>query len=950
MTEKNELIQELFDRAILMKGVERQHFVDALDGETGEKVAALLAANDGIASELKRLNANAFTPTNIVPELTGDNDGEFSDLCSGQQCGNYRIVRLISSGGMGAVYLADQTAPVRRRVALKLIKLGMDSREILARFEIEKQTLALMSHQNIAAVFDGGLLENGRPFFAMEYVDGQPITACGDGNSIALEETLGRFIQACRGVEHAHQRGILHRDLKPSNIMQTDAGGEWIVKVIDFGLAKALGKSITEHSAQTRTGQAMGTPEYMSPEQAAFVNGDIDVRTDVYSLGIILFELLTGSTPMSRTRSKTRSWEDLIRAIQEDESPRPSSRILEDSRANNSSPSTRLSRQQLNSVSRELDWIVLKAIEKQRDRRYETVAALRRDIERFLNNEPIEAKPPSVFYRTRKYVTRNRNILLPVGALLLAGVFALSFMTLRERLHERNSQIALERFLHSATLDDEESTLTELATYASLLEPELRRVVQEGSLKQQVEFAALERLRALKALNYLGLESRDIIAEFEDTRDDGIISELLSTAKSSSKEHKERRRRRFSAALKNGNVRLAAVHAMMALHAGDPTLYTEICGIANSTDTVHAILDTYTLWHGDVERIVNLLELPQPEHVRWLSLLCLGYHKDRIADDSLQTVKYCIRNLSGTDKTFRESSKIGEQFGRVASAVRWCANQYDIEDAKLYLSRPGLAPAEYVNSIGISMIDVAYSPVENERFLYPEGAVTLRVSATEVSIAQYMPFAVLANRQFDENYGTDIGIEQGWTGADPLWAKGDDHPVQQVSFFDAMALCNWLSRREGFEGPYKREGDVWSWNPNADGYRLPTEPEWEFFCDARNDSGYCWGTETEWARTYAVFGEASTFPIGSRMPNSLGLQDVQGNVWEWVWGHKDAYPATSGDFANVLIPIEHQGVAIFRGGGASHAVQLCHISDRRFGNSSNRANNIGIRLVRTVKP
>src|SRR5579864_3576495 len=347
----------------------------------------------------------------------------------GTVIGRYKLMEQIGEGGMDAVWMAEQTEPIQRRVALKVIKEGMDSKQVLARFEAERQALALMEHPNIAKVLDAGKTPSGRPFFVMELVKGKPITDYCDEKRLAVLDRLELFGDVCRAVQHAHQKGIIHRDLKPSNVLIAPFDGKPVVKVIDFGVAKATGQRLTDATLFTGFGAVVGTPEYMSPEQAEANNQDIDTRSDIYSLGVLLYELLTGSTPLTRKRIKEAALLEVLRVIREEEPPRPSTRLSE---SKDSLPSISAQRQtepaKLTKLVRgELDWIVMKALEKDRNRRYETANGFAMDVQRYLADEPVQACPPSAGYRLRKFARRNKvRLAAAAGAFLAVTVIAAS--------------------------------------------------------------------------------------------------------------------------------------------------------------------------------------------------------------------------------------------------------------------------------------------------------------------------------------------------------------------------------------------------------------------------------------------------------------------------------------------------------------------------------------------
>jgi tetratricopeptide (TPR) repeat protein len=338
----------------------------------------------------------------------------------GAVIGPYKLLEQIGEGGFGAVFLAEQTEPVRRKVALKVLKPGMDTRQVIARFEAERQALAIMDHPNIAKVFDGGATPSGRPFFVLELVKGVPITEFCDQNHLSPRQRLELFVPVCQAVQHAHQKGIIHRDLKPSNILVSRHDASPVVKVIDFGVAKALGQELTDKTLFTGVAQMVGTPLYMSPEQAGMSDLDVDTRSDIYSLGVLLYELLTGTTPFDKERLKRAGYDELRRIIREEDPPQPSTRLSTAGpaaltiSANRGTEPARLTRL----LRGELDWIVMKALEKDRNRRYETANAFALDVQRYLADEPVLACPPSAGYRLRKFARRNKGG-LAVAALVL---------------------------------------------------------------------------------------------------------------------------------------------------------------------------------------------------------------------------------------------------------------------------------------------------------------------------------------------------------------------------------------------------------------------------------------------------------------------------------------------------------------------------------------------------
>jgi WD40 repeat protein/serine/threonine protein kinase len=349
----------------------------------------------------------------------------------GAVIGPYKLIEQIGEGGMGTVWMAQQQEPVKRLVALKLIKAGMDSKQVLARFEAERQALALMDHPNIARVLDGGTTSRGRPYFVMELVKGVPITEFCDQNHLTPRQRLELFIPVCQAVQHAHQKGIIHRDLKPSNVLVSRHDTTPTVKVIDFGVAKALGQELTDKTLFTGLAQMVGTPLYMSPEQAGMSDLDVDTRSDIYSLGVLLYELLTGTTPLDKERLGKAGYDEIRRIIREEEPARPSTRISTLGQAATAVSTNRQSdpRRLSQLVRGELDWIVMKALEKDRNRRYETASAFAADVQRYLHDEPVQACPPSTLYRLRKFARRNKAALLSASAVVVAVSLAVAVST-----------------------------------------------------------------------------------------------------------------------------------------------------------------------------------------------------------------------------------------------------------------------------------------------------------------------------------------------------------------------------------------------------------------------------------------------------------------------------------------------------------------------------------------
>jgi non-specific serine/threonine protein kinase/serine/threonine-protein kinase len=381
--------------------------------------------------------------------------GNFGEDADSTLIGSYKLIRQLGEGGMGVVYHAQQLEPIRRDVALKIIKPGMDSKQVIARFESERQALALMDHANIARVFDAGATPTGLPYFAMELVDGTPITSYCDSKRLTLKERIGLFLPVCEAIQHAHQKGIIHRDIKPSNLLVAEQDGRPVPKVIDFGLAKALGHQLSDATMMTNLGTVVGTLEYMSPEQADMVKHDIDTRSDVYSLGVVLYELLTGTTPLEHERLAKAGYVETLQRIRGEEPVPPSARLRQSTTSADIAERRRTDRARLPKLLHgELDWITMKALEKDRTRRYETVNGLARDLQRYLEGEPVEAGRPTATYRLRKFARKHRLWLSAAAAftaLLAAAVVVSSWMAIRASRAEAEAR-AVNDFLQNDLL------------------------------------------------------------------------------------------------------------------------------------------------------------------------------------------------------------------------------------------------------------------------------------------------------------------------------------------------------------------------------------------------------------------------------------------------------------------------------------------------------------------
>jgi WD40 repeat protein/serine/threonine protein kinase len=427
---------------------ERQAFLDEACGHD----AVLRARIERLLRLHDRTDGFLQVPAGRVAD--GPRPSEMEEV--GTSIGPYRLREKIGEGGFGVVYVAEQSAPIRRKVALKVIKPGMDSKQVVARFEAERQALALMDHPNIAKILDGGATSGGRPYFVMELVKGIPITDYCDRQRLSARERLELFLPVCQAIQHAHHKGIIHRDVKPSNVLVTLHDGRPVPKVIDFGVAKALAQRLTDETVYTSFAQVLGTPLYMSPEQAALSGDEIDTRTDVYALGVLLYELLTGTTPFDRERLRTAGFDEMRRIIREEEPPTPSARLStlgggeRDCLAEGRSCE---SRKLAHFFRGELDWVVMKALEKDRNRRYDSAGAFAADVRRYLDDEPVQACPPSALYVLGKFARRHRGLLtvaLLLATTLIAGTAVSVWQAVRARDAKHQAQVQATEALEAA--------------------------------------------------------------------------------------------------------------------------------------------------------------------------------------------------------------------------------------------------------------------------------------------------------------------------------------------------------------------------------------------------------------------------------------------------------------------------------------------------------------------
>ncbi len=542
-------LRRIFELAIEVRGNDRSILLDREcrgNEALRRRVEAMIAAAED-EGFLAAPTGN-IVPQQEVPTIESGRVGSAATEGAGTRIGPYKLLQLIGEGGFGSVFMAEQEKPVTRKVALKVIKLGMDTKAVIARFEAERQALALMDHPNIAKVLDAGATPEGRPYFVMELVKGEPITRYCDQNGLDITERLELFAQVCRAVQHAHAKGIIHRDLKPTNVLVGLQDGRARARVIDFGIATATERRLTEKTLVTEFRQLIGTPEYMSPEQASG-GVDIDTRTDVYSLGVLLYELLTGQTPFDPAALRSAAFAEMQRIIREVEPEAPSTRL---SKARDMLPAIaarrRLEPQRLNDLVRgELDWIVLRALEKDRSRRYESAGNFAADVERFLSGHAVEAAPPSRAYRVRTFVRRHRAGVLAAGMVVaaLVGGFGVAVWQAAVAARERNiARLAAEeartarddaekrRAETQAVADFQASQLrgVDLRAMASRLREDLLASARRGTARARLGESEIEQRQAqLAAL----VGDANLVDVSRRTLDSAVLSRAADAARAS---------------------------------------------------------------------------------------------------------------------------------------------------------------------------------------------------------------------------------------------------------------------------------------------------------------------------------------------------------------------------------------------------------------------------------
>ncbi len=846
--------------------------------------------------------------------------------------GPYRVLETLGQGGMGVVYLASQEKPVRRRVALKLIKLGMDTQAVLARFESEREALALMDHRNIAQVLDAGTSENGRPFFVMEYIKGMPLTDYCDRNRLSTEQRLDLFLQVCAGVGHAHSKGIIHRDLKPTNILVTEKDNRPVAKVIDFGLAKATEQKLTDKTIHTVIGTFLGTPAYMSPEQIEPTGLGVDTRSDIYALGIILYELLVGERPFDLTEAvRMASQREIRRIICEENPQRPSTRAsgFDDERARAIAKERAADPDALVKKLRgDLDWIVLKALDKSPSQRYETAAELRADIERHLSDDPVLACPPSKIYRLGKFARKHKGWMIGSGAVataLILGLIVSTGLYLTSEEQRRQADAA-------KTLAQEKTSVAERE----------RRRAEEKEREAERQRDEILRLADIKRLSDYDLEADNLwpaepkkVPAFRSWLDkaDELAARLpghledLEVLRSEAESRGDGEERRFYF---GGDVERQWRHdALTDLTLGLKEFVAPEAGTIASVRRRLAFASTVSA--ATIERYA-------PE---WTEAIA------SIRDECPQYRGLVIKPQIGLIPLGRDAGSGLWEFAHIQSGD---IAEREADGGLLLTEETGLVLVLVPG--GTFWMGAQRGNPNRQNFdgnaLGNEGAVhevTLDpffLSKFEMIQAQWRRIAH-AN---PSRYGAhDYGSRWDRTPARQRRKLMGLHPVEQVSWED----CRDLMRRLGLV--------------------LPTEAQWEYAARAGTATVFWTGdhvTSLDGAANLAdAYGKAHGAPpswthekdlndgytvhapVGRFKANPFGFHDILGNVWEWCQDGYGAYaiPVNPGDGKRL---VEGARSRVNRGGGFDNTASNSRCAARSSGTPDARLNFLGLRPARAI--
>ena len=924
MSYDSERVQKLFVQAVALPNDQRETLLSEACGEDTElrqRVEALLRAHDAPDSLLD------VGPEQANSGVTGAARGNAasagfafvqSDLEPGSViAGRYELVEVIGSGGMGEVWVAKQVDSMKRKVALKVIKAGMDSKEILTRFEYERQALAIMNHPNIARVFDAGLTDRGQPFFVMELVNGAPLTKFCDEAKLSLPKRLQLFVAICHAVQHAHHKGVVHRDLKPANILVTLFDGEPVPKIIDFGVAKALGGKLTADSLSTRFGSIVGTLEYMAPEQAAFSGTDVDTRADIYSLGVILYELLTGLRPIDAAQLSDKAVDEMLRVIREDEPSKPSTRLS----TNESLPTCAAVRNiEPHSLIRllrgELDWIVMKCLEKARGRRYDTANELARDIQRYLAGDTVDARPPSAAYRISKFVRRNKGATIAASLVILtfvAGLIGTSLGWAKASREEKSAlaeaaakqkawlqadderRIALDAIVQALAIATPEFVPAQIEAMTPLSDSLLERVTARAGDETR---PLGERINMACALSAWGHEvDASILAESILAAAPAMLKNI-STACSLQKNAATVRSVIASQLDKEISVADRLRVAVVLLDLGDCSGINSVCAITPSQESRSTFIELFPDACLNWSTVAQHLVVGDISNEA-LSAICASI--GHISRDSFEQ-EVASDVVAALRRTYTHAADAGAH-----SAAGWALRQWGEPLPVLTAQRESADLDWFALGDGTTILRV---PSGN----FPPGTPLIAgffMADQEVSVRQFDAFINDADYPATEKpeawetwraSTTEVDRAGGLWGPDKRRSPDLDCPIQGISLIDAILYCNWLSLRTGRTPCYRRASEEmtlddsqvpgWLCDFDANGFRLPTYWEWRNAAAARAFP-FHFGERLDLSSKYdwtAANSDSHTHPCASLSPNAWGFFDVHGNVSERLWTKSPRLP------------------------------------------------------------